>query len=232
MVMYELLHLLQAGVVNSDPYVENILAKNKFYFLPVLNVDGVAAIEEDHMNTGHIKNILEQRKNMNPNATSRCRKGEGGIDLNRNFGYEFDKRRFIYSHDYTDPCFEFYAGEKAFSEPESRAIKSFMEDHKDEVKFVVNFHSSGNGFIWPFNAHMVNDKLETLAPGVKEIMTDITRNAEFPKNLATGNAYQAMAETMSGDADDWVTSTFKIPSVTSEIGYFHNFEDHWLAKTK
>jgi len=43
-----------------------------------------------------------------------------------------------------NPCSEFYPGKKAFSEKESQAIKAFMDAHKDEVKFVINFHSNGN----------------------------------------------------------------------------------------
>lgn len=45
MVMYELLHLLQGGVINQDKKVQQLLAQNKFYFLPVVNPDGLNLIE-------------------------------------------------------------------------------------------------------------------------------------------------------------------------------------------
>lgn len=93
-----------------------------------------------------------------------------------------------------------------------------MESHKDEVKFVINFHSNGNSFMWPFNGRHPND-IEKRAPGVLAIVKEIAEKANFPPNLKTGNAYDVIEEKVGGDADDYITATFKIPSVTSEIGY-------------
>jgi len=50
-----------------------------------------------------------------------------------------------------DPRSMFYTGKSAFSEPESQAYKNFLTQHKDEVKFVLNMHSNGNAFVWPYN---------------------------------------------------------------------------------
>lgn len=35
-----------------------------------------------------------------------------------------------------------------------------------------------------------------------------------------GNSYEVIGETMGGDSDDFIMSTYGIPSVTSEMGYF------------
>lgn len=43
--MYKAVKLLQLGVLNKDPTYEQYLKDNKFYFVPVLNVDGMALIE-------------------------------------------------------------------------------------------------------------------------------------------------------------------------------------------
>lgn len=51
----------------------------------------------------------------------------------------------------------FYTGKGPFSEPETQAYKNFLTKHKDEVKFVLNMHSNGNAFIWPFNGVQKND---------------------------------------------------------------------------
>ena len=50
-----------------------------------------------------------------------------------------------------DPRSMFYNGQKPFSEPETQAYRDFLTKHQDEVKFVINMHSNGNAFIWPFN---------------------------------------------------------------------------------
>ena len=59
--MYQILKLLKKGVVQKDEKYVNLLKQNKYYFLPIFNVDGVAFIEkgweENHK-------ILPKRKNM------------------------------------------------------------------------------------------------------------------------------------------------------------------------
>jgi len=43
--MYKAVKLLQLGVLEKDKTYEQFLKDNKFYFVPILNVDGVALIE-------------------------------------------------------------------------------------------------------------------------------------------------------------------------------------------
>jgi hypothetical protein len=99
-------------------------------------------------------------------------------------------------------------------------MRDFLASKKSELSFVVNFHSNGNSFMWPFNGRNPND-LETRAPGVLSVVKDITENAKFPQNLATGNSWQVIEEKVGGDADDYITATYGIPSITSEIGYMN-----------
>lgn len=93
-----------------------------------------------------------------------------------------------------------------------------MAAHQDDIRFVINFHSNGNSFVWPFNGRAPND-IEKRAPGVLPILQQIVKEATFPPNLKSGNAWDVIQEKMGGDADDYITATYKIPSVTSEIGY-------------
>ena len=50
----------------KDEYSVNMLKDSKFYFLPVVNVDGVALIEQQHSDDGKITSIMNKRKNMGP----------------------------------------------------------------------------------------------------------------------------------------------------------------------
>ena len=45
LVAYEMLQLLQLGEVQKEGKWPELLAKNKYYYLPIFNVDGVANIE-------------------------------------------------------------------------------------------------------------------------------------------------------------------------------------------
>lgn len=148
-----------------------MLSQNKYYFIPIVNVDGVAYIEDDHVKTNHTMDILEKRKNMalaktNGDSGKECNGVKAGVDLNRNWGYDY---KLDFANDREDepgrydPCSEFYAGTSAFSEKETQALRDFVTSNKDELRFVVNFHSNGNAFLFPFSSVYPND-IEHRAP--------------------------------------------------------------------
>lgn len=98
---------------------------------------------------------------------------ESGVDLNRNYGYNFGDGD---NHD--DPCSETYRGTGPFSEPETRAMRDFLTAHKNEIKFVYNFHSYGNKFVIPFNGKFPND-LMTQNPQIHQIFNEIVQEGNF-----------------------------------------------------
>jgi len=150
--------------------------------LPILNADGVAYIENG-WNKDH--KIQPERKNMNPSYNcASADKSDNGVDLNRNFGIDFgqvDTSVTDYLQDEwleekkpknkaADPCSLNYPGPNAFSEPETVAFKNFLTSHKDELTFVINVHSNGNAFIYPFNGRQTND-IEERRPGILSVFT-------------------------------------------------------------
>lgn len=48
-------------------------------------------------------------------------------------------------------CSEYYPGPEPFSEPETKAFRDFLTKNKKSLAFVLNCHSNGNAFIYPFN---------------------------------------------------------------------------------
>lgn len=106
-----------------------------------------------------------------------------------------------------------------------------MASKNGELKFVVNFHSNGNSFMWPFNGRNPND-IEERAPGVLPIVKQIAQWAQFPPDLKSGSSSDVIQEKIGGDMDDYVTATYKIPSITSEIGYMDQFLQDWVVKSK
>ena len=68
----------------------------------------------------------------------------------------------------TDPCDYNFPGNTPFSEPETRAYKEFLTNNKNDLAFVINMHSNGNAFIYPFNGRDTND-IEERRPGILNI---------------------------------------------------------------
>ena len=64
MVLYSLVKLLQQGIVAEVPEIQKLLAQNKYYFIPVVNVDGLALLEETHKGDPETHTMLVQRKNL------------------------------------------------------------------------------------------------------------------------------------------------------------------------
>ena len=80
------LKFLHQAVVQNNHRYQQILRDQKFYFLPTINVDGAAVVEE-HWLSEH--KILNKRKNMNPNLAM-CDVENSGVDLNRNYGVDWE----------------------------------------------------------------------------------------------------------------------------------------------
>jgi hypothetical protein len=211
---------------------------NKFVFIPVVNVDGLHSIEDNMRYRSDVNNVdggqsaiqlkrknLDNDSGMSNVASANC---EAGVDLNRNYGVDW---KLNDRDEGQNPCSEFYAGMEPFSEPETKAMQAFMDKNSDKIKFVINFHSNGNSFMWPFNGREIND-IESRAPGVLSVMKDIVSHAQFPEGVKTGNAYDVIHSTVGGDADDYVTATYGIPSVTSELGNMNQFVNDFVVRSK
>ena len=96
-------------------------------------------------------------------------------------------------------------------------MRSLLHNVSADLRFVINFHSTGPAFIWPFNGRKDND-IEKRAPKVLPILLQISEQAVFPSGTLKGNSAETMNTIIGGDADDYITATYGIPSITSELG--------------
>ncbi|MEA3315822.1 MAG: M14 family zinc carboxypeptidase [Campylobacterota bacterium] len=118
----------------SNPRVLEILKKNTLYIVPCLNPDGFEYSR---------KHFSFWRKNRRDNGD-----GTFGVDLNRNFSVGYSKS--------INTASNVYSGPKPFSEPETLAIKNFV-DNKDNITIALDYHSQGNVF---FPAHKFRHESE------------------------------------------------------------------------
>lgn len=184
----------------SDPEVTYLVDNTEMYFIPLVNPDGYVYNETNNPNGGGM-----WRKNRRNNG------GSYGVDLNRNYGYNWGYDNIGSS---PTPTSNTYRGPSAFSEPETQAVKFFEENR--EIKIVLNYHAYGNLHIYPWGYE----------PSI--FTPDSALHVEYAKVMTIENGYsygtgdQTVGYVTNGDADDWMygeqISKGKIMAVTPEVG--------------
>jgi hypothetical protein len=178
----------------SDSLITRLVDTREFYFLPVINPDG-----------------YEYNRQIAPNGGGMWRKNrhDQGIDLNRNWGYQWG-----YDDDGSSPYpnDETYRGSAPFSEPETAALRQFVNSRHFAVS--MNFHTYGNYFLYPwgyFNGYTDDHS----------IFTGISDSATAENGYAPGTPWELLYNT-NGDALDWQygeqAEKPKVIGFTMEIG--------------
>lgn len=203
-LIFYMYYLLENYGIDED--VTNLVNNTELYFIPCLNPDGYNYNQETNPN-----GFGFWRKNMKDNdGDFDFSPAFDGVDLNRNYGYEWG-----YDDDGSSPNISSntYRGTEGFSEPETRAMKYFCENH--EFSFCLNYHSFSNVLIypWAFNATVTEDDL--LYKAFSQVMT---RDNKYPYGTIT----ETLGYIGNGGSDDWLhgeqDTKNKIFSFTPEVG--------------
>ena len=185
---------------NSNSEITYLIENREMWFIPVVNPDGYVYNESIEPNGGgmHRKN----RRDTNcGNGTSR------GVDLNRNFGYNWGENDIGSS---PNPCSDVYRGESSFSEPETQALRDFILNHN--FKNVLNFHTYANTYIHPFGSGLYPEE------------PDLTTHREIGNELSKYNKYfvgtcpESIGYTVNGGASDWTYGDAGLISFAPEVG--------------
>lgn len=120
---------------DSDAEVSRLVDNTELYFVPCMNPDGYIYIETTNPNGGGM-----WRKNRRDNGN-----GTMGVDLNRNYGYNWGFNNFGSS---PNPASNTYRGTGPFSEPETQLIKTFSETY--EFSVALHHHTYGDMLLHPW----------------------------------------------------------------------------------
>jgi carboxypeptidase T len=197
-MIYYMWYLLEN--YETNPEVQFLVANTELYFMPCINPDGYIFNQEIEPNGGGM-----WRKNLRDNGN-----GTTGVDLNRNYGYEWGFDNFGSS---TNPSSATYRGPEAFSEPETQAVQAFCNAHT----FVacLNYHTYGNLLVYPWG---YSDTPTDDAPTFNTLADVMT----LQNNYLAGTGTTTVGYTTNGDSDDWMygeTGTKPaIFSMTPEVG--------------
>ncbi|XP_055602203.1 carboxypeptidase B-like [Uranotaenia lowii] len=164
---------------------EDDLLERDWVIVPVGNPDGY---EYSHTNQRF------WRKNRVP-VSILCY----GVDLNRNFPFEWAL--------ITNVCSDTYGGPSAGSEPETQVIMNLLERYQSSVQLYLAVHTWGDmilypyGYAWPFIP--VDNEAEHIAMGNRA--KDAVTAAGNP-NYVVGNSAEILY-IASGASDDYAAST-------------------------
>jgi hypothetical protein len=196
-LLYYMWYLLEN--YGSDPSVKHLVDNTEMYFIPVINVDGYTYNITNNPNGGG-----QWRKNRRNNND-----GSFGIDINRNYGYEWGYDDIGSS---PEPASDTYRGTAAFSEPETRMMKYFCESHNFPI--ALNYHSYSNLFLYAWGWTSFPSPDNTILGAYAKLMT---KESGYTFGPGSTTIYPT-----NGGSDDWMygeqTTKPAIFSYTPEIG--------------
>jgi len=184
----------------TDEEIKNLVDNTELYFVPCVNPDGYIYNQNTYPSGGGY-----WRKNRWRDQTGRA----FGVDLNRNFGYEWG----LDSGSSNDPNRGTFRGLAAFSEPETSALRELCNSHQFQI--ALNYHSSGNLILFPWG----HNRMPTADAQTFQVLGEImTRENKY----AIGSTSDVISYGASGISDDWMygeqTEKNKIFAMTPELG--------------
>ena len=177
----------------NDADIKKYISTLDIYIVPMLNSDGA----EYDIKTGSYQYY---RKNMSLNSDK-----SRGVDLNRNYDSWFCEAGAS-----TYPGADTYCGPKAFSEPESQAVKKFIEARKN-LKTHISYHSYAGEILYPWggsDADIPNEKDKQVFIKVGDEMGKLTGYRSYKSS----EMYVA-----TGDSCDWAYASGGIFAFTFEL---------------
>lgn len=177
----------------GNPKVVGYLKSRDIHIIPAVNPDGLEYDVKD-------AKYKYWRKNRRKNAD-----GTFGVDLNRNYGFKWGT-----GGSSKNTSSDVYMGTQPFSEPETQAIKNYIENHKN-ISVLLTFHTFSELILYPWG-HKYEGIENTRAKQVHETMA---------KTMAQWNGYTPQQSSelyiASGDTTDWSYGQLGIISFTFEL---------------
>ncbi|MFA4948436.1 MAG: M14 family zinc carboxypeptidase [Candidatus Krumholzibacteriia bacterium] len=166
-----------------DPRVTEMVDTREIWIAPMINVDGHVYVEQNHAGSSS----YWWRKNRKLNAN-----GSYGIDLNRNYSYQWGYDDIGSS---PDPSSLVFRGTAPFSEPETQAVRDFCAPR--EITMSLSYHSYGELILYPWGYAPIN----TMEAELFAALGDSLRQGN---NYTAGNAASGAIYITNGDSDDWL----------------------------
>jgi carboxypeptidase T len=197
----EVPYLLAADLLahSGEEPVRTWLQQAEIWVAPMVNPDG-----HEFTRTGD--RLWRKNRRRNPD-------GSIGVDPNRNYGYMWGTLDVNTSSHV--PADETYVGPRAFSEPETRAVRDLVA--RQLFGGVVTYHSYSQLILHPWgytDDPVVDTGDRAELRGLATDMRDLIRGVH-------GRTYTAQQSSelypTAGDTVDWVYGEYDVPALTIEL---------------
>jgi carboxypeptidase T len=183
----------------DEPKIARWLSAGEIWVAPMVNPDG-----HEHCRTR--ERLWRKNRRRNPD-------GSIGVDPNRNYGYMWGTLNVPTSSHV--PSDETYVGPRAFSEPETRAVRDLMA--RETFRGVITYHSYSQLILYPWG---YTDKPVT-DPHDRDTMIGLAQQMRDLMKGIHGVVYTAQQSSAlyptAGDTTDWTYGEYGIPSFTIEL---------------
>lgn len=199
-MIYFMWHLLENYATDTE--IKYLVNNTELYFIPCVNPDGYIYNEQIAPDGGGM-----WRKNMRDNNVDEVfDEKDDGVDLNRNYAYQWGLDDEGSS---AHPGSIVYRGPEAFSEPECRAVRDFVQEH--DFLLALNYHAFGNFLIYPwgFNGSVNPDSV---------IFQNYGEVLSLENGYEAGTTQQTLGYLVNGVATDWMYAEHDIVALTPELG--------------
>jgi carboxypeptidase T len=200
-ISVEVAYLLAEHLVKnaSQALVRDWLQRGEIWVAPMVNPDGHEySRTQDRL----------WRKNRRPNPD-----GSIGVDPNRNYGYMWGTLDINTSSHV--PSDDTYVGPRAFSEPETRAVRNLVA--RELFGGVITYHSFSQLILYPwgYTEKSAPDafaglNMAELAKQMQQLIYDVHGKTYTPQQ--SSQLYPT-----AGDTTDWTYGEYGIPSFTIEL---------------
>lgn len=188
----------------TDPYVTYLVDNRDIWIIPFVNPDGYL---QSWAQNDREKNKTGWRKNIRDNNGNGVIDGDDGVDLNRNYGYEWG---YDSQGSSGDPSGITYRGPAPFSEPETQSIRTLC--NAVDFTMVIHYHSYGNQILYPW----AYDKIDT--PD-HEIFVKMGEQMSRYNGYEHGNTKDGIIYKCNGESCDWHYGEKGSFAFTIELGY-------------
>ncbi|TMQ72742.1 MAG: zinc carboxypeptidase [Candidatus Eisenbacteria bacterium] len=174
----------------TDPTATYLLDHRILYIVPVVNPDGYKINEDYYFSTGGVAFGYHRKNARDTNGNGMVDIGSDGIDINRNYGFQWGLNDVGSS---PNPADETYRGPAPFSEPETQVQRDVVAALRPTCG--ISFHTYGDLMIHPWGY-------------TPQATPDSLRFYEWDDEITLGNGYHSgqgvrVLYEVNGEFTDW-----------------------------